>query len=101
MNTWSEYERKLWKNEPGNRGRLFTGGLLRLSRNINYFGDVLLFAGWAIATDAWWNAWVPLAMGLSFHFHHIPDKEAYLSQKYSQDWPLYAGSTKGLIPCLL
>ncbi len=101
LNTWSELERKLWKEKPGNRGRLYTAGLFRFSRNINYFGDVLLFAGWAVATGAWWNAWVPLSMGLSFYFHHIPDKEVYLAQKYSQDWPGYAGGTKVLIPYLL
>lgn len=101
LNTWSEWERKLWKNKPENRGLLFTEGLFRFSRNINYFGDVLLFAGWAVATDTWWNAWVPVAMACSFYFHHIPDKEVYLAQKYSQDWPRYLSNTKALIPYLL
>jgi len=101
LNTWSELERKLWKSEAENRGRLFTQGLFRFARNINYFGDVLLFAGWAVATDAWWNVWVPVSMGLSFYFYHIPDKEVYLAQKYSQDWPKYAGGTKALVPYLL
>ena len=101
LNTYSEWERKVWKQLPENRGRLFTEGLFRFSRNINYFGDTLLFAGWAVATGAWWNAWVPILMGSSFYYHHIPDKEGYLAKKYTQDWTKYARGTKALIPFLL
>ena len=34
-------------------------------------------------------------------YHHIPEKEAYLAQKYGLEWTSYAASTKVLIPFLL
>lgn len=98
LNTYSELQRKWWKARPENKGRCYTQGLFALSRNINYFGDVVLFAGWALATGAWWNAWVPLSMALLFYFHHIPDKEEYLSKRYERDWPGYVNETKAFIP---
>ena len=36
-------------------------------------------------------------MFLSFYFHHIPDKEKYLAQRYAKDWPAYEASTKALV----
>ena len=98
LNSWSELQRKWWKAKPENKGRCYTLGLFAWSRNINYFGDVILFAGWAIASDCWWNVWVPVAMGAMFYFCHIPDKEAYLSERYKSEWPGYVSSTKSFIP---
>jgi len=98
LNTWSELQRKWWKLKPENKGHCYTLGLFALSRNINYFGDVLLFLGWAVATGCWWNLWAPLVMAASFYFYHIPDKEAYLSQRYKAEWPEYSASTKAFVP---
>merc|ERR1712232_220445 len=67
-NTYSEWRRKIWKQDPRHQGRCYTLGLFSWSRNINYFGDTVLFAGWAVATADIKNAWVPLVMGLSFYF---------------------------------
>merc|ERR1712232_741271 len=89
LNTYSELQRKIWKKAPNNKGRCYTLGLFSLSRNINYFGDTVLFAGWALATGNWINLWAPIVMGLSFYFFHIPDKEKYLAARYAEDWPDY------------
>jgi protein-S-isoprenylcysteine O-methyltransferase Ste14 len=93
LNSYSELERKWWKENPQNKGRCYMLGLFALSRNVNYFGDTLLFAGWAIATGSWWNIWVPVLMGLSFWFYHIPDKEQYLEKRYKGEWPIYKKKT--------
>merc|ERR1711862_1009632 len=93
LNTYSELQRKVWKKNPNNKGRCYTLGLFSFSRNINYFGDTMLFAGWALATGNWMNSWAPIVMGLSFYFFHIPDKEKYLATRYAQDWPLYQTQT--------
>ena len=93
LNSYSEIERKKWKEIPQHKGRCYTQGLFSLSRNINYFGDTLLFAGWALATGTWWNAWVPITMGSSFWFYHIPDKEKYLQNRYAKEWPDYKRQT--------
>ena len=93
INSWSEIERKIWKEDTRNKRRCYTQGLFSLSRNINYFGDTLLFAGWALATGNRWNAWVPITMGFLFYFYHIPDKENYLQTRYAEDWPSYKKKT--------
>ena len=98
LNSWSELQRKSWKAMPENKGRCYTRGLFSLSRNINYFGDCVLFAGWAVASGCWWNAWAPVTMAASFQFHHIPDKEAYLSKRYAADWPAYQRRVKAFVP---
>jgi len=93
LNTYSELQRKIWKRDPDHKGRCYTLGLFSWSRNINYFGDSLLFAGWAVATGNLVNWWTPIVMGLSFYFFHIPDKEKYLKTRYAQDWPAYQAQT--------
>ena len=95
VNTYSELQRKKWKERhPENKkGRCYMEGLFSLSRNINYFGDTVLFAGWAVATGSLWNIWVPIMMGLSFYFYHIPDKEKYLEKRYAKEWPIYKAKT--------
>lgn len=100
LNTCSELERKFWKQRPENKGKLYTLGWSSWSRNINYFGDSVLFSGFALMTNVWWNCWVPLLMSISFIFHHIPDKEKYLSEKYNKDWPGYVATTKSFVPFL-
>ena len=101
LNSVSELQRKWWKAIPKNKGRCYKSGLFSVSRNINYFGDVVLFSGWAAMTGTWWNAWIPLAMFCGFYFVHIPEKEKYLAKRYAQDWPAYKASTKALIPWVL
>jgi protein-S-isoprenylcysteine O-methyltransferase Ste14 len=55
--------------------------MFSLSRNINYFGDTVLYTGWAAATGWWPNVWVPVLMTMSFYLFHIRDKEAYLAKR--------------------
>ncbi|QDZ23219.1 DUF1295 domain-containing protein [Chloropicon primus] len=98
LSTRSEWQRKAWKERRENRGKCYTEGLFALSRNPNYLGDVVLFSGWALATGRWWTWWVPLFMGLSFVFYHIPEKEAYLASRYKAQWPAYKARTKALLP---
>ena len=93
LNTYSELQRKLWKRYPKNKGRCYTLGLSSWSRNINYFGDSMLFTGWAIASGNWMNSWAPIVMSLTFYFFHIPDKEKYLAPRYAKDWPAYQTQT--------
>ena len=99
LNTYSEYQRKIWKRDPKNKGRCYTMGLFAWSRNINYFGDVVLFASWAGATGCWISFWSPTLMALSFWYHHIPDKERYLAKRYGRDWSSYVEQTPyALVP---
>jgi len=100
VGTASEYSRHLWKARPENQGRLYTEGLFRYSRHINYFGDLLLFGGYALLTRLPWTGIVPLAMCLNFVFFIIPAHDAYLTARYGSEFDDYAQRTRKLVPFL-
>ena len=100
VGTASEYTRHLWKAAPENQGHLYTGGLFRYSRHINYFGDLLIFLGCGILTGQLWTVVVPLAMGLNFALVIIPAHDAYLATRYGAEFHEYARRTKKLVPLL-
>ncbi|MBI4614347.1 MAG: DUF1295 domain-containing protein [Planctomycetes bacterium] len=98
LNTGSEYQRKLFKAKPENKGKLYTQGLFGLARHINYTGDVLWAAGWAMVTHNKWAGLVPLALFLAFAFMFVPGLTKYLSGKYGDEFQAWAKKTKKLIP---
>jgi len=100
IGTASELARHRWKARPENRGRLYTEGLFGYSRHVNYFGDLLLFAGFAALTRQAWAGIVPLAMGLNFAFVIVPAHDAYLAARYGREFEDYARRTRRLIPRL-
>ncbi len=100
VGTASEYSRHIWKTRPENQGHLYTGGLFRYCRHINYFGDLLLFGGFALLTRQLWTGIVPVIMGLNFMFFLIPAHDAYLAARYGTEFDDYARRTKKLVPLL-
>lgn len=100
IGTASEHARYVWKARAGNQGHLYTEGLFRYSRHINYFGDLLLFGGCAVLTRQLWTGIVPLVMGLNFAFVIIPAHDAYLAARYGSEFEHYARRTRKLIPLL-
>lgn len=98
VGTASEYARHIWKARPENQGHLYTEGLFRYCRHINYFGDLLLFCGCGILTRQLWTGIVPLAMGLNFVLFLIPAHDAYLATRYGSEFHDYARRTKKLVP---
>ncbi len=100
LNSWSELQRAWWKQDPANRGRCYTRGLFGYSMHINFFGDSVLFTGWALLTHSVFALIVPAFMGLSFVFFHIPALDAYLSEHYGADFDAYAARTRKFVPFL-
>jgi len=98
LGTGSEYSRHAWKARPENQGHLYTEGLFHYSRHVNYFGDLLLFIGFAVLTRQIWAGIVPLIMGLNFVLILIPAQDTYLASRYGAEFNEYARSTKKLIP---
>ncbi len=98
INTISEYQRYRWKKNPENKGKLYTGGLFRYSRHINYFGDVVLFTGFALFTGSVYPFIVPAAMIVLYVVVNIPILETYLHERYSNEFDEYSKSTKKFIP---
>ncbi len=100
LNTGAEYGRHRWKRDPQNEGKLYTGGLFRYAMHINYFGDTLLFTGFAILTHSVWALLVPGVMTVGFVFQHVPNLDRYLAERYHDSFPAYARRTKKLVPFL-
>jgi len=100
FNTWSEYQRQRFKADPAIQGRLYTEGLFRLSRHVNYFGDMILFSGLALVTGRVVMLVIPLIMALNFVLFLIPRKEAYLANKYGPQFQDYARRTRKFIPLI-
>jgi protein-S-isoprenylcysteine O-methyltransferase Ste14 len=94
----SEYSRHLWKARPENLEHLYTEGLFRYCRHINYFGDLLLFAGLGILTRQAWTTIIPVVMAVNFIFFIIPAHDAYLATRYGNEFVEYARRARKLFP---
>ncbi len=98
LNTYSEYTRYIWKKQKKNKGQLYTQGLFKYAMHINYFGDIVLFTGFALITLHFSMLFIPFAMALSFIFFIIPRLDNYLAAKYGKEFEVYAGRTNKFIP---
>jgi protein-S-isoprenylcysteine O-methyltransferase Ste14 len=98
INTYAEILRDIWRKKPGNRGRLYTGGLFRYSRHVNYFGDVVWVSGYALLTRNPWSILIPLLLFLFFRFYNAPQLDQHLREKYPEAFAEYEQRTKMLIP---
>ena len=97
LNTFSEFQRFLWKKKEENKGKLYTKGLFSLSMHINYFGDLLWVFGYVILTQNLYSSSILLLLFLFFVFYNIPLLDNYLKEKYPE-FEEYEKSTKKLIP---
>ena len=98
LNTGGEIRRNKWKNNPENKGKLYTGGLFSYSRHINYFGDLLWVIAYAMMTRNGYAAIIPVFLFCFFAFYNAPKLDNYLKAKYGTDYDRYASRTKMLIP---
>lgn len=100
LNTVGEYRRDVWKRDHRNAGQLYTGGLFRRVRHVNYLGDVLIFSGIALIVGDLRFFIVPGLMVGLFAGFLIPLKEQYLREKYGVAFDAYAARSQRLIPFL-
>jgi protein-S-isoprenylcysteine O-methyltransferase Ste14 len=98
LNTFSEIQRKWWKNKSENKGHCYTKGLFKFSMHINYFGDTVMFTGWCLFTANLWTLILPLLMAGMFVFYHIPGLDSYLAKRYGKEFQDYSERTKKFIP---
>ncbi len=98
INSLSDYQRHKWKIQAENQGRLYTQGLFRYAMHINYFGDSIMFLGFAIVTQ---NAisFIPvLGIILNLILLQIPQLDDHLKNKYGTEFLEYERKTKKFIP---
>ncbi|WP_299924552.1 DUF1295 domain-containing protein [uncultured Pelagimonas sp.] len=100
LNTWSELQRWKWKKHSSSKGRAYTLGLFSHSMHINYFGDTVMFSGWAMLTHSLVAFVIPLVMTVGFVFYHIPALDTYLLQRYGAEFKTYSEKTAKFIPYL-
>lgn len=100
LNTGSEWQRRRFKQRPENAGRLYTGGLFRLSMHINFFGDVVLFTGFSLVAGNAWTLLIPALMAAGFIFFHIPRLDRHLAEKYGDQFAQWSSRTKKLVPLI-
>lgn len=98
FNTGAEIQRKRFKEDPANKGKLYTRGLFKIVRHPNYLGDVLWALGWALMTRSVWALLIPFVAAIAFAFVFIPQLTAYLAERYRDQFDDWAKKTKRLIP---
>ncbi|GGG26373.1 hypothetical protein GCM10007425_21200 [Lysinibacillus alkalisoli] len=100
LNTASELLRKPFKDNPANKGKLYTGGLFKYAIHINYLGDCLWVFGLALLANNWYALIIPISLCFVFIYGYIPKSDAYLQHKYGAQFTAYRKKTKKLIPYL-
>ncbi len=98
LNTVSELLRKPFKDNPENKGKLYTGGLFKYAIHINYLGDCLWVLGLALISNNIYSLLIPLGLFFVFVFGYIPKSDDYLQNKYGEQFTIYKQKTKKLIP---
>ncbi len=100
LNTYSEYNRHIWKKQEKNKDHLYTEGIFRYSKHINYFGDSLLFIGLAMITENITSLLIPAIVIFNYLIIFIPKQDRYLQKKYGKEFKQYGRRTKKFIPFL-
>ena len=87
IETVAEIQRKAFKDDPKNKGKLYTGGLFSYVRHPNYCGYMLWRGAMALATGGWaWGGLVASFFWWDFNNRSIPELDAYSSKKYGEQW---------------
>ncbi|QDS68584.1 hypothetical protein FKW77_000652 [Venturia effusa] len=99
----SETQRRNFKRDPKNKGKVYTGGLWSIARHINYTGYSLWRAGYTLACSGWGGgAFVAALLFGDFNFRAIKVLDEYCAPKYGAQWTEYKRKTPyKLIPGLL
>ncbi|ETI24075.1 hypothetical protein G647_03444 [Cladophialophora carrionii CBS 160.54] len=85
--TISELQRKSFKSDPKNDGKIYTGGLWSLVRHVSYTGYSLWRAGFAMAAGGpLWGTFVGLFFLRDFGTRAIPVLDEYMGKKYGEQW---------------
>jgi protein-S-isoprenylcysteine O-methyltransferase Ste14 len=85
LETASEVERKQFKKDPRNKGRVYSEGLWALARHINYTGYTIWRVGYALVGGGW--IWAGFMLGYQIQYflnNAIPSIDGYCSQNVSQ-----------------
>jgi protein-S-isoprenylcysteine O-methyltransferase Ste14 len=86
----AELQRKRFKDDPKNGGKLCKEGAWGVVRHPNFAMNVVYGAAYGFATGGPLFALLPVGMYLgNFMTNAIPPKEVYLAEKYGEQWEKY------------
>ncbi|KAF9253960.1 hypothetical protein L218DRAFT_1010336 [Marasmius fiardii PR-910] len=81
---FSEEQTKAYKDDPKNKGKVYTGGLFGLARHVNYGGYLLWRTGAAMAAGGYlFGVVIGIIFLLFFNKFAIPELDEYCSAKYT------------------
>lgn len=94
----SEFQRKRFKDNPANKGKLYTGGLFSLARHINYGGYALWRTGLALTSGNYWLGAFQLIWNVGYFTKvAVPDLAGYCSKNYGDQWKKYERDTPNML----
>lgn len=92
--TIAEVQRKKFKENPRNNGKLYTEGLWSITRHINYTAYTAWRGGYALVGGGWLaGAGVSAFFLTSFIGGSIPELAGYCSKRYGEQWDDYKKKT--------
>lgn len=87
LETLSEWQRKQFKDDPKNQGKVIRTGLWRWARHVNYGGYSLWRAGYVMASSGYLaGAFVGSALVYDFVHRAIPSLNDYCGRRYGEQW---------------
>ncbi|KAF2153437.1 hypothetical protein K461DRAFT_224906 [Myriangium duriaei CBS 260.36] len=89
----SETQRYLFKKDPKNKGKVYTGGLFSVARHINFTGYVTWRIGYGIAAGGYAWGLFNFAMVLVGFWRAIPPLNHYCEERYGEQWQQYKRQT--------
>lgn len=83
----SEIQRKRFKDQPKNKGEVYTGGLFSLARHINYGAYTIWRAGYALTAGGFvWSSLVGTFFAADFIRRGVPVLDEYCAKRVSLYW---------------
>ena len=93
-----ELHRFWWKRQPENKGKLHTVFSAAFVIHPNYFGDLLTWTGWGLATGTICAMQFPCGMLFWLWYIFAANSDAYLAQRYPDQFPEYSSKTPSFLP---
>lgn len=88
--TVAEVQRKRFKDDPANKGKVCAAGLWSWVRHPNYGAYSVWRTGYALAAGSWPAAALVAAWhGYTFVANSIPELDGYMSGRYAEQWWQY------------
>ncbi|MDW6004028.1 DUF1295 domain-containing protein [Vibrio mangrovi] len=97
----SDYQKRRFKQNPINRGKLLNTGFWGTSRHPNYFGDFLIFVSFGLLANHWIGLIAPLTNIGQYYGDAIPKSEKMSGERYGEQWENYKRKVKCFIPFIV